>query len=69
MEFVMKGYKGETIHASMSYKELEIKGNWHIMGRQAVESIPKQIIELFDNDPNITAIAITTKKNGVVYQK
>jgi hypothetical protein len=69
MQFVTKGYQGETLGCSLSYIKLEIRGNWHLQGRQAKEDIPKEIIDLFDKDSGIEQIAISKKNNGLVYSR
>lgn len=60
------------VHSSMSHSPLEIKGCWHIQGPQDTGTkggAPEFVERIFEEHPDIEAVAINKKGSGVVYQR
>ncbi len=69
--FAMKGYKGKTVGVAISRSPLEIKGHFHLQGRQPVgdDGAPEWVYALLRDNPDIEVIAIGTKSSGKIYSR
>lgn len=72
MKFALKGYKGTTVHASLSHQPLEVSGHWHLQGPILVDDdrgAPSWVYELLEQNPEIEFIAVGKKDSGSVYSR
>jgi len=70
--FSLRGDKCRKVGSSYSRAPLEIKGLFHLTGPQPVGvdgGAPTWVADLFDSNPEIKHIAISTDKDGIVWNR
>ena len=67
--FALKGYKGKCLHGSISCAPIVCSGMFHASGPQPVTAVPVRVVQMFDENPDLHQISVSTKEGGVVYQR
>ena len=69
--FATKQYEGKTVGFALSHTPLEIRGTWHIQGRQPIggNGAPQWVLDVLEQNPGIQTIAVGDATGGAVYSR
>jgi hypothetical protein len=66
--FALRGNTEKKIHGSYSSSPIECRGAFHMSGPQPASSLPKWLVQLFE-DFDIQQLSLSTKDGGIVYTR